>query len=92
MKPTHTSAQFSGIVALTAAAFVYAGIGILSKFVGYGLPLFYQNWTRSAVGYLFFGEIPSPFVAIGGAIIVISMMLPEINWAALHTRIYDHRR
>lgn len=44
---THTQSQ--GITALVSAGFVYAGIGILSKFVGYDLPLFYQNWTREVV-------------------------------------------
>lgn len=49
MKTPRTQAQLQGIAALIGAAFVYAGVGILSKFVGYELPLFYQNWTREVV-------------------------------------------
>lgn len=49
MRPKRTHEQVNGITALVSAAFVYAGVGILSKFVGYSLPLFYQNWTREVV-------------------------------------------
>lgn len=53
MKSQKTHEQTLGIVSLVSAGFVYAGIGILSKFVGYGLPLFYQNWSRSLVAVIF---------------------------------------
>ncbi len=31
---------------LVSATFLYATVGYISKFIGYSLPLFYQNWTK----------------------------------------------
>lgn len=39
-------------MSLTAATFLYGFFGIILRYVGYSLPLFYQNWTREVVAVL----------------------------------------
>ena len=39
-----------GILSLLGAAFVYGFFGILTRIVGFNLPVFYASWTRNLIG------------------------------------------
>ncbi len=41
--PTH----LKGTASLLVATIMYASFGLLSRVIGYSLPLYYQNWTRN---------------------------------------------
>ncbi len=52
MQRTITPTHLKGMVSLVTAAMLYGMFGILSRVVGYNLPLYYQNWTRNLVAAL----------------------------------------
>lgn len=51
--------EFVGVSSLLGAAFIYGFFGVLTKMIGYELPLFYQSWTRGflCAGVLFIGVL-----------------------------------
>lgn len=52
MKRLISASHIRGLVSLTLAAMTYGLFAIISRSVGYSLPLFYQNWTRCLVATL----------------------------------------
>lgn len=44
--------QIEGTLYLVTATMLYGLVGVFLKFIGYQLPLFYQNWTRYIVAAL----------------------------------------
>jgi len=49
VKRSKNSTLVIGTFSLVSAAFLYGTFGILSRIVGYDLPLFYQSWVRVLV-------------------------------------------
>lgn len=47
MQRTITPTHLKGTVSLLVATVLYASFGLLSRVIGYNLPLYYQNWTRN---------------------------------------------
>lgn len=41
--------QFFGSLSILSAATIYGFFSILARFIGYQIPLFFQNWTRAMV-------------------------------------------
>lgn len=52
MKRTDIPIPIQGAIGLTSAAFLYGIFGILSRIIGYNLPIFYQSWVRTLVASL----------------------------------------
>ncbi len=50
---SNNSQQLFGAASLIGAAMLYGMTGIISRFVGFELPIFYQNWTRCVVPVVF---------------------------------------
>jgi len=49
------------MLSLVIATLAYSGFGILARYGGFEIPIFFASYIRGIVGFIFFGFVPILF-------------------------------